>query len=380
MKTTIRFMWAFTLGLFLMGLAVAGDVEGSRTKTFKVQKGGSLELSTSYGDVRIKTADKDEVVVNITGLDEDELDRVKMEQSGNTVTVTFRPRGGNWGGHALFEVTVPKEFNLQMKTSGGDLTVSDDITGKIEGSTAGGDIRLNNVYGGEVDMSTSGGDVIVGNLKGDGRLKTAGGDIKVGTVSAALHVSTSGGDIRVDNVAKSLKASTAGGDIQIGDVGGEAEVSTSGGDVRVGKVSGRASLSTAGGDIELMGASGRVSAKTAGGDLRLKGVTGAIDGKTAGGDIDAELTPTGQGDSKLSTAGGEVRLAIPENAKATIEATIRVEGWGRKKDRYVVRSEFKETTYDVKEDEIHAVYKLNGGGDLIRLSTVNSDIILKKLR
>jgi hypothetical protein len=183
-------------------------------------------------------------------------------------------------------------------------------------------------------------------------------------------------------VSKTLEAKTAGGDIVIGDVGGEARVSTSGGDVNVGKVSGRATLSTAGGDIDLKGASGKVSARTSGGDVKLQNITGSIDAKTSGGEVEAELIPSGKGGSRLSSSGGDVRLYIDENSKTTIEATIRLDGWGWKKSRYVVKSEFPKETYETDEEagEIRAVYKLNGGGELVELSTSNSNIEIHKLR
>ncbi len=376
-----------TLGLALALVALAslasarGD-EGTRTKSFTVSKGGTLEISTGVGDVHIKPWDKNEVVVTVDGLDDEELQRVKMTQNGNTVRVSFRPSWGSHSGHVLFEASVPAQFNLDMNTSGGDITIAGTMNGKIDGSTAGGDIKIGTITGGPVEMSTSGGDIEAGNMQGDGRLKTAGGDIKVGAVNGTLEVATSGGDITVESVAKSLEAKTAGGDIQIGDVGGEARVSTSGGGISVGKVSGKVTMSTAGGDLELKGASGRVVARTSGGDVRLRGVTGSIEAKTAGGEVDAELVPSGKGDSKLTSAGGNIRLAVPENAKVTIEATIRIDGWGRRAERYKVRSEFKQESYETDTDagEIRAVYKLNGGGDLIELQTVNADIDIRKLR
>ena len=80
-------------------------------------------------------------------------------------------------------------------------------------------------------------------------------------------------------------------------------------------------------------------------------------------------------------AGGDIRLSVPENAKATIDAYIRIEGrWGSRHSRYQVRSDFKADTYDEHDDEIHAVYKLNGGGEMIYLETVNSNIEIRKLR
>jgi DUF4097 and DUF4098 domain-containing protein YvlB len=150
-------------------------------------------------------------------------------------------------------------------------------------------------------------------------------------------------------------------------------------------VSGKVTMHTSGGDVRLKGATGTVKASTSGGDMRLEDVSGSIDASTSGGEIDAELFPSGSGRSKLSSSGGTVKLSIPENAKATIEATIRMDGWSgwfsRKREKYSVKSDFKADSYEKDEDsgEIHASYTLNGGGSRIELYTSGSDIIIKKL-
>ena len=371
--------------LTLFVLSASAQDTGVRSKSFTVTKGGRFEITTRSGDIRITPWNKNEVSVTAEGIDLEDLDRLKMTQSGNTVRVDFRPKSG-WGGwsgdHIRFDISVPTDFNIEMKTSGGDLDVMGSINGKIEGSTSGGDINLDNVTG-TVDMSTSGGDIKVGDIKGNVDLSTSGGDITLRKVDGEASVKTSGGDIRVESVGKKLDARTSGGDIDIGDVGGEVSASTAGGDVKVKKVSGDAKLKTAGGDISLSGASGTVVAATAGGDIDLLNITGSIDAKTAGGDIKAELRPSGKGGSELSTAGGNVRLAVPENAKVTIEALIRIEGrWGSRKTKYEVRSDFKADKYETDEDEeeIRATYNLNGGGEKIYLTTVNSFIEIRKLR
>jgi len=381
MNTYMRILAAAFAVLLAASLALSGD-DGSRTKSFSVSKGGMLEVTTSRGDIRISPWEKNEVYIAVDGLDDEDIDKVKMTQNGNTVRVSYRSRWSNGSGHISFSISVPSQFNIDISTSGGDLEVKGGLTGKIDGSTSGGDIKLGNVFGGPVEVTTSGGDIRAGKIEGEGNLKTAGGDISVGSVNGSLTVNTSGGDISVETVAKSLEAKTAGGNINIGDVGGEARVSTSGGDIKVGKVSGKAALNTAGGDIELRGASGNVNAKTSGGDIRLQNISGSINARTAGGEVEAELIPSGKGGSKLTSSGGEVRLYIDENSRATIEATIRLDGWGMRESRYVVKSEFPKESYETDEeaDEIRAVYKLNGGGEVIELSTSNSNIEIHKTR
>jgi len=372
------------LVLFTLSVSAQKD-SGVREKSFTVNKGGRLEVSVRSGDIRISPWSQNEVRIVADGIDEEDLDRLRMTQSGNTVRVEFRPRGrdwGGWNGSPRFEISIPVDFNVDMKTSGGDLELTGGISGKVEGSTSGGDITLSNVTG-MVDMSTSGGDVRVGDIKGNAQLSTSGGDIDLRSVDGEASVRTSGGDITVQSVGKKLEAKTSGGDIEIGNVGGEANVSTSGGDVKVGRVSGDARLRTAGGNIRLQGASGRVDASTAGGDIDLENISGSIDAKTAGGNINADLVPSGKGSSELKTAGGDIRLAVPENAKATIEAVIRVEDrWRSRRDKYEVRSDFTAATYekDEKYGDVRATYVLNGGGERIYLETVNSNIEIRKLR
>ncbi len=383
MKQTITAITALLL-LFVLPLNAQNvDERGVRSKSFTVSKGGSLNVSVRSGDVRINSWNKNEVFVRAEGIDNEDLEYLTMKQSGNRVSVEFRPRGNwGWGRGPKFDISIPADFNVDMKTSGGDLEVVGAITGKIEGKTSGGDIRLEDAVG-SVEMSTSGGDIRVGNIKGSVELSTSGGDIDLKKVDGDAEVRTSGGDIKVESVGKRLQAKTSGGDIEIGTVGGEVTASTAGGDVKVGKVSGGARLRTSGGDIRLMGASGNVDASTAGGDIDLRDITGSIEAKTAGGDIKAEMRPSGKGTSELKTAGGDIRLAIPDNAKATIEAVIYLEGrWGSRKDRYEIRSDFKAETHDLKGDgdEIRARYVLNGGGEKIYLQTTNSNIEIRKLR
>ncbi len=361
------------------------DNQGSRSKTFTVNKGGTIEVRVDGGDIKVDTWEKNEVFVRAEGIDERDLDRLKMEQSGNTVRVELR-RGG-WGGwregHARFEITVPTQFNTDLRTAGGDIEIRGDLNGRVKGSSSGGDVILGNLTRATVDLSTSGGDMRTGDIQGDVTLKTSGGDIELGKVGGNVSVSTSGGNILVESVGKWLTASTSGGDIVIGEVGGEATVSTSGGDVKVRKVAGKAKLSTSGGDIELLSASGDVVAKTAGGDIRLEDISGSIEASTAGGDVRAELNPKGSGRSQLSSAGGEITLYVPENAKATIEAIIRIQGrWRSGKEDYNVRSDFASQTYIRNSDtsEIRARYVLNGGGEDIVLRTVNSNITIRKLK
>lgn len=359
----------------------APEETGEITQSFSVTKGGRLEVDTESGDIRILPWEKNEVFVRVDGVSERDSDRVKMSQSGNTVTVRYRSRWGWFSGgrNVRFEINVPSQFDIELETAGGDIDIRGIITGEVKGQTSGGDIRIENIIG-SVSMKTSGGDISAKKVQGKSALKTSGGDIQVGVAGGDIEAVTAGGDIKIDEAGKNLTAKTAGGDITVGDAGGDAILSTAGGDVSVGKVSGKAVLSTAGGDIELRGATGIVTAKTAGGDIKLENVSGSVEAKTAGGDVVAEVIPTRNGKSRLSSSGGDVKLYIPENAKATISARIKVHNWPIGKNEYEIVSDFKPEKHERDDDEIRAIILLNGGGEDISLSTVNANIEIRKLR
>jgi DUF4097 and DUF4098 domain-containing protein YvlB len=382
MKSAIWFFVTCTL-LVVPACHAVGEAEGMGeiTRSFSVEKGGKLVVDTESGDIRISPWEKTEVFVRVDGVRERDSDRVKMAQSGNTVSVQYRTRWGWIGGsrNIKFEINVPLQFDVELETAGGDIDIRGALTGAVKGKTSGGDIRMESVLG-PVSVKTSGGDITAKKIGGDGMLKTSGGHIRVGRAGGDLEVGTAGGDIKVENVSKNLTAKTAGGDIVIGDVGGEAVVSTAGGDINVGKVIRKAALSSAGGDIELRGATGVVTAKTAGGDIKLEDVYGSVEAKTAGGDVFAEITPSGKGKSRLSSSGGDVKLYIPETAKATIDARIRVRLWPMETSEYEIVSDFKPEKHERVDDEIRATILLNGGGEEIALSTVNSNIEIRKLR
>jgi hypothetical protein len=350
--------------------------QAKREQSFTVGKNSSADVSVTGGDILIKTWEKNEIKVVVDGIDESDMEYVKMSQSGDEIRVSYKPKWGNSSG-GTFTLTVPSQCKVNLRTSGGDLDLTGNLTADAKGSTSGGNISIERVKG-NVSMSTSGGNIKTGDIDGKADLRTSGGNITLATVNGEANVSTSGGDIRIDKVGKKLDARTSGGDIEVGDIGGDANLSTAGGDLRIGKVSGSAAVRTSGGDIDLKGASGSVVAKTSGGDISLSNIDGTVDASTAGGDITADITPGGKGGSKLRSSGGDIRLNIPSSAAVTIDATIRIQsGWGSTK-KYEIRSDFKADSHEKNNDEIRARYTLNGGGETIDLQTVNGYIDIRK--
>jgi DUF4097 and DUF4098 domain-containing protein YvlB len=214
-------------------------------------------------------------------------------------------------------------------------------------------------------------------------IKTGGGNVTVKSAKGETEVESGGGNLKLVEVGKGLKLDTGGGNVNVGDVGGEATIKTGGGNLKLGRIAQKLVLTTGGGNVEVLGASGVNTVKTGGGNVDMEGISGSIGLKTGGGNVKVELTPTGKGPSTIYSGGGDIQFLIPENAKVTIEATLKIKysGGGRSK-KFKVDSDFKADKFerDSEDGSTFAVYKLNGGGEKIELETTNGDITIRKLK
>ncbi len=280
-------------------------------ESFTVQPGGELTVETSGGDVKVRPGSDDRVHIiarqKIRASSESEADKLmekltfKLEQSGNDVTAYAKyekPLSGfrfrSWPPvQVSFEITVPANYNVNARTSGGDIIVG-NLTGEVDVKTSGGDVDVGKIDGG-VMAHTSGGDIDLDESTQVADLSTSGGDITVGRVLGPAVVSTSGGDIKVGSVEGRLKAHSSGGDVSAtinGPLTGDCSLDTSGGNVRVTVDSSAAfdlEASTSGGDVDAAGLT--ITIKRGGiGKNRL---SGAVNGggprlrlHTSGGDVD----------------------------------------------------------------------------------------------
>lgn len=371
------------IAVLLLGLAVSalGQQRTSRSQRFKAAAGGTLQLEVKSGRVLIHVGSADVGIEARRLVDADR--NLVMSQQGNTIRVEYGTRL-RWNDlpSSEFEISIPQQFNLDLRTSGADVTIDGDIDGYVLGKTSGGDIRAHSVSG-DLDLGTSGGDVTVGILGAQASIHTSGGDIKAKSAAGGVDFHTSGGDIEIGDVGGAFDAKTSGGDIEAGNVASDVEAATSGGDIQLAIVSGKANMRTSGGDITIQAAYGPVDARTSGGDIELGEVTGYLVAKTAGGDVSAVLRPEGK-DSAIETSGGDIQLGLASAARATIEARVimRPDRYRRyRSGKYGVRSDFDAASYETDPDtgSIYAVYQINGGGPMIRLETKEGLISIRRV-
>jgi len=380
----------------LLSAIISITAAQDQKKSFTVKSGDMLEVSTRMGNITIDTWDKNEVNVVVKNVIDSEIALLTMVQNGNKVEVIFE---GEDSYHIEFDISIPSKFDLELSTGGGNITLKNDLDGKIDASTAGGNISMKNIKG-EADISTAGGNIKVGDINSKADISTAGGNIKVGDINSDADISTAGGDMKIGNINGMADISTAGGNIKIGyikggadvssaggnisvdNIGGNADISTGGGNVKVGTVSGSAELNTGGGNISLEAATGKVEVNTGAGNISLENIKGGIEANTGAGNIYAKLIPDGESVSELNTGVGNITLYVPASAKVTIVVTAHVQMWDDESELQNIKSEFTPTTVNRyrNKKQIEVTFELNGGGSKIELNVALGEIEIKKLR
>ena len=220
--------------LLLSGcLAVYAETEEQVSKQFTVQPGGKLVVDVDFGSVEVRTSNANQVSVDVVrtvkrGDKEDEEAFLKerpvtFAQDGNTVTVRSRAttkQGWSWRGsqktQGKYTITVPAQFNAQVKTSGGSINIA-DLRGETTVKTSGGSLKLAGIQG-PIDGHTSGGSVKVMECKGPITVHTSGGSIDIDNASGKVDASTSGGSVSAafaSTLSDDVNLRTSGGNVTL---------------------------------------------------------------------------------------------------------------------------------------------------------------------
>lgn len=213
------------IALVLFAAGTANAAEKTLDRTFTVSAGGSLIVDSDSASVYVSGRDTNQVTVRIVAHGtENELASMRLEaaQKDDGVTVTMRRQEkkgwfnwGSWNSGGRIEVTVPKRYQVSVRTGGGNVELA-DITGTAKLQTSGGDIAARNVVG-NVNARTSGGGILADKIRGDVDADTSGGDVRLLNVDGKIRGNTSGGSVRCSLVGpnRGISATSSGGDIEV---------------------------------------------------------------------------------------------------------------------------------------------------------------------
>jgi DUF4097 and DUF4098 domain-containing protein YvlB len=347
-------------------------------------EGGRLRLTTQLGNVIVYTGEAGKIDYSV------ELEADASQPHARELLKEFRvivrevPDGVNIKGVTTDEeectgrlwvtirVNVPKEYNLDVSTGGGNIRTS-DINGRVSLFTAGGNISAGNIGGPARIESASGGHISLENVAGDLTAVTGGGHITTGSVAGNATLRTTGGHIRVGSVEGVARLDTGGGNITLQQSGSDLIAETAGGQIEVGEAAGLVRAKTGGGGIRVVRLSGPTNLETAGGSIYLTQVDSSVRASALAGGITAWFVAP-QSPCELESNDGDIVVYLPRQIPVTIDARIQMGD----DHRVIVDPAFPlKVSYDDSargERMVRAEGALNGGGELIRLRTVTGNI------
>jgi len=279
-------------------------------KSFSVAPGGWLNLKTDKGSIEIKTAPQPRVDIMVdlrADVSSDQkareiLDKfvVDIAQSERDVRIdaTFESDSSvMWDRDrkrlkVRFVIAVPRQYNLNLKTSGGSIEVA-DLEGEVDSRTSGGSLRFGNIVG-SLNAETSGGSIRLRGCTGPTDVHTSGGSIRIEKAAGPVNAKTSGGSIHVDEVMGTIDARTSGGSI-------EAFISQ--------QPTATCNLETSGGGINIYLAD----------DVGLD-----VNARTSGGSVSTDFPVTVTGELKRSELHGKINAGGPEIYLRTSGGNIRL--------------------------------------------------------
>ena len=367
--------------ILLVTFGVAGD-KVLLDKTLKVKSGGKLSVDLNTGgDLSISTWDKKKIyVVAKTGSgDKDSYPEINFKKDGGgaSLSTSNRNNHNNHSSQITFTVIIPKEFDLDLQSMGGDFEIF-NLKGSIEGRTMGGSLDLE-------------------NLKGNVNLTTMGGRISLKNSTLEGSVSTMGGRVLMENVSGSVKGSSMGGEVIRRNVegpdgkmtGGLVEISSMGGSISVDDAPEGADVHTMGGAIRIKRAKQFVKAKTMGGKITIDEIEGWVDATTMGGDIKVEVVGKGQNgnaDIKLSSMNGDITLTVPKKYEMTFD--LEIVNYKSSSEKGNIISDFE---MDILEEDawqgdsgndqrksVTGIGSVGSGKNKISIKTHNGNIVIKK--
>lgn len=266
------------------------DMEPYLTRDFTLASPGNLRVQTSGGNISVTGGSSNQVRVEMYvhkssgGKNHSAKEiaealenyEITVAQSGNTISALAENKSRNWIGNnnvsISFVVRVPHDVSGQLRTSGGNITLT-NLDGKQEVKTSGGNISARGI-GGDLDAHTSGGNIMLQRYRGNLDARTSGGNINLEDGSGELKIHTSGGNIRLSEITGSVNARTSGGNIIAGidRPGHYVTLATSGGDISL------TLPKNTGMDVDMRGSKVNTSFQDFRGDLRDDRVTGKVNG------------------------------------------------------------------------------------------------------
>jgi beta-lactamase regulating signal transducer with metallopeptidase domain/DUF4097 and DUF4098 domain-containing protein YvlB len=402
-----------------MELSSAALFDSTFQRSVPARNGGTLSLDLRTGGrIKITGWDKPQVFLQAklggpdwrtTAVSFDAVDggaRLESRDTGRSSTQSYS--------HA-FDLNVPRSFNVRIKSAGGAVSIV-GVDGVFTGSTGGGEIEIQKVNG-DAEIRTGGGDIRVSDSRLTGSVSTGGGKVMIERVDGnfagysgsgpVTYINSSGAKAKgaKENISigtgqgagvgvgrVSVRAGRSSATTYIGDVEGfrsfganGIRMHSNGGAISLPEAPDGARITTGGGAIRIGPSAGEVYASTGGGTIDIGPARGSVEAHTGAGEVTITITGSGSHSVDATSGRGRIVLVLPRDLAANLELeTAYTDNFGYKTR---IESDWPLTTTETRDWDnrqgtprkyVRARQAVGGGGGVIRVRTVNGNIVLRR--
>lgn len=268
--------------LFSCNAFAQGNDNPTMTKTFEMDRPGSLLASSSGGGVEVKTHNDKTVEVQMF-----------VRKNGKVLSPSDSQ---------VKEIL--EKYDVTIEKNGAEITaiVKNKLRNNFINNTG---ISLKIIVPQEMSCDVS----------------SSGGGVKISGVKGTHSFSSSGGGVHIENVTGTTKARSSGGGVDVKNQNGDVDLSSSGGGVSLEEARGNVIARSSGGGVHLTNIRGNIDAGSSGGGVYVSGEAGAVKAKSSGGPVKVNITNLKK-ELYLESSGGSVNAVIQGGEKLGLDLDL----------------------------------------------------------
>ncbi|HTQ96121.1 MAG TPA: DUF4097 family beta strand repeat-containing protein [Candidatus Acidoferrum sp.] len=265
------------------------------------------------GDVSVRASDESEIQIsakkNVRTWNQNEADRIAqpvgVEITKNGDSFEVHPTGYDSSDSRIsidLDMAVPQKSPLNIKTSKGDVTVSDFLN-DVTVTDDSGDVEVRGTHG-EVNIETGKGDVKLSDTYGDIRIAGKGGEIEANDTTGSLTIDGDFyGPIRADKVAKGVRIVSPKTDLTVSSLAGHLEAGS--------------------GNLDIIDAPGNVTVRTRDTEINVENPGGKLQIDNRNAQTSVRYVTAPKDDVTITNSSSGISLTIPGSSSFEIVADCR---------------------------------------------------------
>jgi hypothetical protein len=331
-----------------------------------VPPGSAIEILNSYGDIEVRPAESDNIVVDVrktirasSKAEADRLDRdFIFSVRGEGSTYRIRSNLDDPGFHSS-----PRQ---RFRSS---LTISVPRQAAVRVENRSGRVLIQNLTGNQIVFNRYG-DVDVRDVTGNLDIENRNATVTVQDVTGSVAISNRYSNTTVKNIGSDLRIQTRNGSIDVASVKGNATIENRYAPISVEDVQGDLTISGRNNSVDVRRVDGDIQVDSSYQNVTIKDPRGAVKITSRNGDLLLSFVSAPRKDVSVEARYGNVTMELPASSAFKVDARTQ---FGE------VDSEFEGLRTDRSNRERTINGEFGQGGPNLMITTRNGHIRLRRI-